>query len=91
MRLSHEQVIEEKLEKFCSLSRVSTPFKSELKQRQKYKWGHNLVKELSRIMHQVALFSDAAQHVEELLCHEVRLVVTIESIHAVLDYITPQL
>lgn len=42
-------------------------------------------------MHQVALLRNACEQVEELLGHEVRLIVAIERIHAVLDYVGAQL
>ena len=42
-------------------------------------------------MHQVALLRNACEQIEELLGHEVRLIVAIERIHAVLDYVGAQL
>jgi hypothetical protein len=91
VRLSHEKVIEEQFEELRSLSGVGTAFESELQQGQEDKGRHQLVEEGPWRVHQVALLGDGGEHVEKLFSHEVALVVGVQSIHAVLDNVGPEL
>lgn len=64
-------------------------FERKLQQRQKNEGGHQLVKEESGLVHQVAFLSDGNEHVEKLLGHEVALIVRVECVHAVLNNVIP--
>ena len=66
-------------------------FERELQQWQEHERRHQLVEETARVVHEVALFDSCSEHIEQLLCHEVALVVRVKRIHTRLDYVCAQL
>ena len=71
MRFCYKQIVEEEFEELSALTRVSATFKCKLEQGEEHERRHDLVEELARGVHHVALLGDASEQIEQLLCHEV--------------------
>ena len=70
---------------------MSATLKGKLEKGKEYEGAHQLVKEFSRRVHQVALFRDARKYIEQLLSHKIAFIVRVKRIHAVLNDVGSEL